>query len=281
MSLVLVESTPDPASVGIADALRASGPWKEAPGATFRRWRRADPDAVLVRLEEHHLHAEGLDARLRAGGIMADVILFLSRHVSQTGRPSLAVHPLGNLVQADYGGQAGRLTPVAGAWLTQALRELAHARDEHHFPAAVTFETTHHGPLLSTPASFIELGSTEREWSDPAGHAVIARAVERLIVSPPPSFPIMVGLGGGHYAPRFTEAALTKQVHYAHMIPTHHALAVADVEVVAAEVVRASPGAGGVHYHDGTLPAAKRDAWLAAFEKHGLPRVESRAWPRS
>ncbi len=31
----------------------------------------------------------------------------------------------------------------------------------------------------------------------------------------------MVGVGGGHYAPRHTDVALKKDVSYSHMIPTH------------------------------------------------------------
>lgn len=275
--ILFLESLQDPASRGIASELRA-GPGARATGRVFEGRPVVDfGGALLASTEELHLNAEGIDARLRAAGVSFTEIVFLSKHRSDSGRPTLTAHPLGNFGSAEFGGAAGRLTPAPGPLLTQALRSLRDARDRHAYAAEVSFEATHHGPRLETPAIFLELGSSEPQWQDPQGHRVIAEAA-RALLAPAPSWPIVVGLGGGHYAPRFTEAALTKQIHFAHLLPSHHA-ATADPAVLAPRIREASPGAAGVYYHDGTLKAPVRDAWLAAFDGLGLPRLRSRDWP--
>lgn len=282
MSIVLLESEADPASRGIAAALKRREEWSEAE-ATFQdrpvwNWGR-DPNVLLASTPTLHIQAEGLDAQLRSAGIQPELIIFLSKHKSESGRPTLTVHPVGNYAQAAFGGTPGRLTPTPGPWLSQALRCLKAAQEAADYAAEVSFEATHHGPLLDAPAFFLELGSAETQWADPAGHRVLADAVVRLVEHAPPDYPVTVGLGGGHYAPRFTEAALTKQIHFAHMLPTYHAKGVQDVDRIAAELARASPGATTVYYHDGTLPKSVRDRWLEALARHGLQRVESRTWP--
>lgn len=275
--LLFLECLQDPASRGIAQVLRERMDWVPS-GCRFEgREVLLAPGALLATLEGLHIRSEGVDARLREAGCSFDQIVFLSKHRSDSARPTLTAHPLGNFQKAEFGGQDASLTPAPGRLLTQALRALRDARDRTGYAAEVSFEATHHGPLLSTPAIFLELGSAEPQWDDPQGHAVVAEAAVKLL-EPAPDYPIVVGLGGGHYAPRFTEAALTKQVHFAHLVPTHHARE-ADPRTLAPRIAQASPDARGVYYHDGTLAGPVRDAWVAALRDQGLPPVKSRDWP--
>lgn len=282
MSLVLVESLPDVASVGIAAALRARPGWVESPKRFEERpvWHYSGrPDCRLVTTSKHHIYAEALDVDLRAAGITPSTIVFLSKHKSESGRPTLTVHPLGNYRDAALGGKPATLTPVAAPEFTHMLRCLASAKTNAAFPAEVSYEVTHHGPLLETPAFFVELGSSDPQWQDPAGHAVLADAVTRFLETKPDEFPIMIGLGGGHYGPRFTDAALTKQVHFAHLLPSYHAEHVTDPGTMVRELKQACPGVSGVYYHDGTLKKEHRERWLQAFRDEGVPQVESKTWP--
>lgn len=283
MSLVLVESLPDVASVGIADALRARPGWSETSkrfdGRPVWRAESRDGDVVLVTTAKHHIHAEGLDVDLRADGIAPSMVVFLSKHKSESGRPTLTAHPVGNYRDAALGGRPHTLTPVPAPHFTHMLRCLHRARERHRFPAEVSYEVTHHGPALETPAFFVELGSSETQWKDPAGHRVLADAVQEFLATPPGPYPVVIGLGGGHYAPRFTEAALTKRVHFAHLLPTYHAQHMEDPIAAVRELRRTSLGATGVYYHDGTLKKDQRERWLDAFRTEGLPQVESKVWP--
>ena len=282
MSLVLVESLPDVASVGIASALRGRPGWTESPKRfeDHAVWHYSSrPDVRLVTTSKHHIHAEALDGDLREAGLAPTEIVFLSKHKSESGRPTLTAHPLGNYRDAALGGKPGTLTPVPGASFTHMLRCLNWAKRRAAFPAEVSFEVTHHGPLLDTPAFFVELGSSDPQWKDPIGHAVLADAVTRFLESQPGAYPIVVGLGGGHYGPRFTDAALTKEVHFAHLLPAYHADHVTDPIPLVAELKRACPSLSGVYYHDGTLKKENRERWLRAFGDAGVPQVESRSWP--
>jgi D-aminoacyl-tRNA deacylase len=282
MTVVLVESLPDPASVGIATALRSSVA-SESTKTSFEshpvlRFPTMD-DAVMVTTPALHIRDEHLDRRLAQAGIKADLIVFLSKHQSETGRPTLTAHPVGNFGEARYGGEPATLGPSRGDLLTEALRALVHARDARAYAAEVSFEATHHGPVLDVPSIFFELGSGPKDWDDPAGHRVLADAAERLLSAAPwPDYPRVVGLGGGHYGPRFTEAALTKRVHFAHIVPSYHAKAIADPRRTAQRLKDASPGADSFYYHDGSLPKENRDAWFAAFQDAGLRQARSREW---
>ena len=70
---------------------------------------------------------------------------------------------------------------------------------------------------MSTPSFFVEIGSTEKEWTDP----VAGRAVAESVLSAVPQDPIpLVGFGGTHYAARETEIALTSRGAFGHIAHT-------------------------------------------------------------
>ncbi|MEM3567472.1 MAG: D-aminoacyl-tRNA deacylase, partial [Thermoplasmata archaeon] len=82
----------------------------------------------------------------------------------------------------------------------------------------ISLEVTHHGPYVETPIMFIEIGSNEERWRDGKAAEVIARTVLEIEER---RYPVVVGFGGGHYAPRFTEMVLGKKLNFAHMVPEY------------------------------------------------------------
>ena len=73
----------------------------------------------------------------------------------------------------------------------------------------LTLEATHHGPLLESPTLYIEIGSTEKEWSCVGAAELWAEVLSKNLglsgnrpVEWAPGGDVMIGLGGGHYAPR-------------------------------------------------------------------------------
>ena len=95
------------------------------------------------------------------------------------------------------------------------LRALAkHCPEGYH----VSYEVTHHGPTgLRLPSFFVEIGSTEKEWTDP----VAARAVAESVLAAAPGNPIpLIGFGGTHYATRETEIALSSRGAFGHIAHT-------------------------------------------------------------
>ncbi len=94
----------------------------------------------------------------------------------------------------------------------------------------VSYEVTHHGPTgLSHPSFFVEIGSTEKEWADPAAGQAVAEAV--LDAIPLTEAMPLVGFGGTHYAVRETEIALATRGAFGHIAHTRE-IAALDEEMI-------------------------------------------------
>jgi len=236
-------SIPDPASLNIRDRLLEIGGW--VPIDNFDdepvyRWG----NALLASMTRLHLHADDIDVTLRdALGLKPDVIVFLSKHESASRKRTLTVHPIGNFSDAQLGGQPKTLVPAASHHMTAALRGLKTEVGKTGIPYDVSFEATHHGPYLSTPSFFAEIGSDAKAWTDPqAGRAVAGALMSALKVR---EETIAIGVGGGHYAPRHTEVALRKNVSFGHIIPRYQPISAELVDMM----IGATPGVEWVHFH--------------------------------
>jgi D-aminoacyl-tRNA deacylase len=206
---LLICSEEDTASVNIREALLSSGKWEDDGIASYR------DDMVMMSIPEIHIRAENVDIEAEKKGIHADEMIFLSRHKAASGIPTLTVHPIGNFHNADLGGKARTLVKASPATMTGLLRSLASADTENY---KVSFEVTHHGPYADIPATFIEIGSDTEQWTDKDAARMIAAAIcafdeDDNITA--------IGIGGGHYAPRFTEVALGHEINFGHMIPEY------------------------------------------------------------
>src|SRR5438132_3758229 len=212
----LVASEGDQAGVHQREELLRLASWtKEEPFGSRAAWRLRD--MILLTIPELHLHRDHLDRDLESSfNERVDLVVYLSKHRSESGRPSLTVHPIGNPGPAEFGGQPETLVPSAPRWMTAALRGLRHTGRALGYE--VTFEATHHGPYLTSPTFFIEQGSTEREWVDREASRAIARA---LLDLRPLEAPIAIGLGGGHYVPRHTDVALRRRIAFGHLLATY------------------------------------------------------------
>eukprot|EP00441_Pelagodinium_beii_P030110 CAMPEP_0197713288 /NCGR_PEP_ID=MMETSP1338-20131121/130384_1 /TAXON_ID=43686 ORGANISM="Pelagodinium beii, Strain RCC1491" /NCGR_SAMPLE_ID=MMETSP1338 /ASSEMBLY_ACC=CAM_ASM_000754 /LENGTH=352 /DNA_ID=CAMNT_0043297227 /DNA_START=192 /DNA_END=1250 /DNA_ORIENTATION=+ len=173
-------------------------------------------------------------------------VLFLERHVaaSASGQKSLTVHPIGNPREdlEPMGGVAGRLPPPSPR-LASLLRSL---RSVHGGQAAsledfdVTFEATHHGPWLKSPALFAEIGSSEAEWSRAdAGHCWADALWAEFSKPEPVSGPVVISIGGNHYMSHMNDLLkLHPGLMVGHMLPTY-VLRDAGVEQIQASVKEA------------------------------------------
>ena len=212
----LVASEADEASLHQRDELLGLTSWsRESRFAGHEAWRLRG--LILVTIPELHLNRDHLDRDLESAfNERTDLLVYLSKHRSETGRPSLTVHPIGNPAEAELGGQPRTLAPSAPRWMTAALRALHRAGQA--LPYEVTFEASHHGPYVTSPTFYIEQGSTEREWVDREA----SRAIGRVLLSLRPSdAPIAVGIGGGHYMPRQTDVALRRHIAFGHLLPSY------------------------------------------------------------
>lgn len=204
--------------------------------------RRLGPTALLLRRPGLHVHDERLDERLpaelRAAGV---TLVFPSIHRSEQNIHCLTVHPLGNLgPAAAVGGRPRTVDPTDPRRMAATLRALAGESRPLGLPA--TFETTHHGPELGLPAFFVEIGF----GSDPAPPDGAVELLARIIpeIAPDADDRIAMGVGGGHYAPHFTELVLKRRWSFGHLL-SRHALAEADL-LTARSAFERTPGAEGL-----------------------------------
>ncbi len=223
--------------------------------------------ALLLARPGRHVLDERLDARLPFALRRADLpLVFPSIHRSEAGTPTFTVHPLGNPTsRADVGGRPGAFTPSAPRWMADALRRLAAAGTAAGLGA--TYEATHHGPYLEQPAFFVEIGYGEAPAPPPAAVGELARVLTEL--EEDPADRVVVGAGGGHYVPHFTDLARDRSWAFGHLL-SRHALAEATPAILAAALA-ASPGAQGVLF---ARAADAEDPRLAGF---GPRRRESEA----
>jgi len=264
MKTILVGSLDDPASINIRDRLFEVCRWVKVD-APLPTWRCSAFEMVFIKGEK--IYAEGLDAKLRDVGYAFDRMVFISRHKSASGIPTLTVHPIGNWCTAEAGGRAETLVPPLPHDMTAALRALkrhASGLDYH-----VSFEATHHGPYLETPTYFIEIGSTPSQWVD----ADAARAIaEALMSARPLNAPVVLGVGGGHYMPRLTDLALERRVSVGHMLPAYA------VGCIRAETLAGAAEMSGtslVYVHRKGLKGEARRRVLKMIKDVGLEVVSS------
>ena len=200
--IAIVVSRADRASEHIGERLLEVASWTE-------REDPSRPDAEgggtyyeregfeLRTFDDLHLHLGGADEAFDD----PEFLVFVSRHSGDTG-PLLSAHFTGNFGPAEYGGEArefARACPNAATAVLDALSARAPAGYD------VSMECTHHGPTdVGAPSMFVELGSGDEEWDDPEGARAVARAVLDLDSVAPDCERQVVGLGGGHYVPRFT-----------------------------------------------------------------------------
>ncbi len=211
-----------------------------------------------------------------------DLAIFISRHTSKSGKPTLTTHPIGNYGKAEFGGKTRTLVKSSPKMMTQLLRNLKKYASEEKLEHQVCFEVTHHGPYLTIPTLFVEIGSNEREWNKKRSGNVIAESVLDLLDSyrcekdMAKDIPVVVGIGGGHYAPRFTDIVLEKKVAFGHMIPSYHVDAGNIDEEMLKKALDETPNVEGAYIHRKGLKKPQIRRYRELLESQGIPTMSSK-----
>jgi D-aminoacyl-tRNA deacylase len=273
---VLVCNRSDVASVNIRDRLLETGEWEQA-GKSFRGspvWARSE--TVMVEIAGPAVTDEALDADLKATGWPVMDVWFLSKHAAASGQPSLTVHPIGNHDAAKFGGRPETLSPASSRDMGALLRRLKEHAAKHGLPHAVTYESTHHGPHMSAPSLFVEIGSDAAWYADRAGAQVVAAAVNDVLAGEGRcSGPVLVGVGGGHYVPRHTDKALAGWADFGHFLPSHFVTAETPVDRLR-KAIEATPDCAGVYVHRKGLKGAQRQQVLSWCQE-----LQIKVWSQS
>ena len=154
-----------------------------------------------------------------------DLLIFASKHKSESERPSLLVHAPGVWTDdISFGGNPHELSFTSATIIKQALIELTKGEAEARLNYEVTSEVTHHGPTnLKSPCVFIELGSNEVFWQDKKGAKVVANTILKIIKSPlvKSNLRFAIGFGGTHYANNFNKLQLKTNFAISHIAPKY------------------------------------------------------------
>lgn len=215
---LIVSSKSDQASMNIREKLLGSS-W-ECPGEFMGNPYHRKGDDILITVEEHHIYFDEAD-RMVSTLIEEDIdlVVFISKHASKAGIHSLTVHPVGNFGKAKFGGRDHMLVPPAPEEMRFALGRLREGAKKVKKNYQVSLEVTHHGPYLTTPTYYIEIGSDEVSWTDDEAGEIVAAAVREQGRYRMKRLKRVVCLGGGHYAPHFTDMVKEKEVSVGHLIP--------------------------------------------------------------
>jgi D-aminoacyl-tRNA deacylase len=173
---------------------------------------------TLITLNEESINAQYLPDRFTN----LSLIVFISRHSSASGTPTLSVHTPGNFGAAELGGLPKQVSVSPATAMRNALKALLLFKEGMKLEYEVSYECTHHGPSLDVPAMFVELGSSAEQWRDSEAAEAVAHAAMSAIgkfgVSEGAA---VLGIGGTHYNQRFTRMALDGEAFFGHMIPKY------------------------------------------------------------
>ncbi|HVH15252.1 MAG TPA: D-aminoacyl-tRNA deacylase [Candidatus Angelobacter sp.] len=213
---MIVASRADPASWNIAQALITKIGFEREPRQRTETYSKGN--VRLLVLEKLGIYADPSE-------IPADVgtTIFVSKHVSASGRAALTVHTTGNLTkEAKFGGNPEEVSHVNPSIIRHALSALKAGVAEAGLQLEVTMEATHHGPTsLSMPVCFVEIGSGEKEWTDPILGEIAARAVIFAIANAEETHPTAVGFGGTHYSAKHTRICMEGDYAVGHLVSSH------------------------------------------------------------
>ncbi|MBU2616159.1 MAG: hypothetical protein KKC19_03585 [Nanoarchaeota archaeon] len=172
-------------------------------------------------IDEDMVYTENLDLDILNS---ANFVIFASKHVSESGEKTLSVHAPGNWRSADFGGVRGKVCKTSALFMKQIFEGLNKNVKEFNLNNyKVTLEVTHHGPLIDKPCLFIEIGSSENEWSDRKAGFVLAKTIIETIENfeENPHNEVAIAIGGPHYCPNFNSIQLKSNVAISHIIPQY------------------------------------------------------------
>jgi len=224
---VIVASKVDPAAVNIMRALLETFDFQPTDDQYDGEPVLTKGDLAMVQIRGDSTSAERLGSHFSP-----EYYVFVSRHSSAMGLPSLTAHFPGNFTNdASRGGRPRELAHTFPALLKAYLKRLWDRRsDAPRYQVAL--EATHHGPTgLDRPVLFVEIGSTEREWIDPTAARLVSQVLMETLSSRPDSGTVGIGLGGPHYSEKFLRILVASD-HSLGAVASKHVLGSIDDEIL-------------------------------------------------
>ena len=143
----------------------------------------------------------------------SEAFIFLSRHSSESGIPTLTCHFTGNFSASNpYGGNPRELGICFPSLQKEYIKEINMVRSQVP-DYEITIEATHHGPTsLKKPTLFIEIGSTPKQWVDKHAARIVCDSLISLVNRKKNTNnhckSVGIALGGTHYPAKFNQLLL-------------------------------------------------------------------------
>jgi len=228
--ILIIASTKDPASMNIAHQIKEFYSF-EKTNETFHKnpvYQKTinHKKIKLVTINDELIHTQNI-----TNYYTPKLLIFVSRHSSKSGIPTLSVHTPGNLTnRAEKGGLPHQISVSPASVMKEVLKEMMQQKEEKKLVYKVSYECTHHGPSLNIPTMFAELGSSRTQWKDIKAAEAVAHATITAIKTQK-KHPTAIGIGGPHYNEKFTKIALTTPTALGHIIPKY-AITEIDAEMI-------------------------------------------------
>jgi D-aminoacyl-tRNA deacylase len=228
---VLIASNQDLAGMTITNYLLNSAEFasegKRDAGESYRSQRHNNVQLYISSGSLFNL--ENLDDLYPHAG----VFIFVSKHRSNSGIPTLTCHCTGNFAADNpYGGRPREIAISYPSLQKEYLKAITAARQK--VPQYdITIEATHHGPTsLNKPVLFVEVGSSEKQWTDNNAAAVICDILLEMLDNDIDCCDkVGIALGGTHYPIKFNKLLLESKFGLAAVASKHNLKAV-DEEIL-------------------------------------------------
>ena len=266
--ILLIASKADTAAVNVASQLMANHGFEETSESfrgtpVYLKKLGNGATANLVFIEIAAINIQPLDLPSTP-----ELLIFLSRHSSKSGRPTLSVHTPGNFGEASLGGLPRKVSVSPASAMRAALKAMKKAQEEAGLNYEVSYECTHHGPSLDVPTMFVELGSSPDQWKDlEAAEAVALGAL--AAASNKEACQSVLGIGGPHYNAKFTNMALDTETAFGHIVPKY-AICEIDAEMLRQCIAKTAEPVKKIVLDWKGIVGADKDRLLALLGEIGL-----------
>jgi D-aminoacyl-tRNA deacylase len=156
--------------------------------------------------------------------------LFLSKHSAESGIPTLTCHFTGNFSNSNPYGGIPRELGIAYPYLQKSYILDITSKQSFVSDYDIIIEATHHGPTsLKKPSVFIEIGSTQKQWTDRKAASVVCQSLVSILTrekANPYCKSVGIAFGGTHYPTKLNKILLESEFGLASIASKHSLTAI-------------------------------------------------------
>ena len=150
-----------------------------------------------------------------------DGYVFLSKHAAESNVLALTAHSTGNFSDASFGGKKRQIA-IPHPYIQKTYIQNLWNKKDAFSDFEITIEATHHGPTsLNKPVLFIEIGTTEKQWTDTKLCDSVAQIVVDVMNNEQKVSPVSLCFGGTHYPEKFTKELIHGEHALGTVVPKH------------------------------------------------------------